>query len=106
VDDILRKSHPSCECEVEQSVMAPSNDLIAAMQIVARHHNLCALNMLVCAHVLVRYMRDVVSDHPDHEQLNVEASRLADDVYSFSQSYVETHHGEITTLSNRRGRPC
>lgn len=86
--------------------MRPTNDLINAMQIVSRHHNLCAMNMLVCAHILVRYMRDVLSDHPDAEMINTEASRLAEDVYTYSQSYVEQHYGEITSLSSKRGRPC
>ncbi len=106
MDDDIRRSHPSCHCENEQNVMAPANDLIVMMQYVGRKHNICALNMLVCAHILVRYMRDVVSDDPAHEQMNVEASRLADDIYTFSQSYVEKNYGGITTLSNRRGKPC
>lgn len=86
--------------------MAPTNDMIAALQVVGREYGLCALNVLVCAHILVRYMRDVISDDPGHEQLNVEASRLADDIYSFSQSYVEKTHGAKTSLSSKRGRPC
>lgn len=72
----------------------------------SKENNLCALNALVCAHLLVVYLRDVISDDPDAVKLNTEAARKAEDIYQYSQAHVEKVHGAKTTLSSKRGKLC
>jgi len=103
VDD---QRHPRCECEEPQMIMRAANDMLAALSIVGREHNLCALSALVCAHVLVVYMRDVISGDPDPDLSNAEAARKAEDLYQYSQAYVEQKYGLRTTLNSKRGKLC
>lgn len=100
------QKHPSCDCEHHQPVIRAGNDVLAALSIFGREHGLCALNALVCAHLLVVYMRDVISDDPDAERHNAEAARKAEDIYQYSQSHIEQNYGLRTTLSSKRGKLC
>jgi hypothetical protein len=103
VDD---QKHPSCDCEQHQAVIRAGNDILAALSYLGREHGLCALNALVCAHILVVYMRDVISSDPDAERMNIEAARKAEDIYHYSQSHIEQKYGLRTTLSSKRGKLC
>jgi len=87
-------------------VMRAANDILAALNVFGREHNLCALNALVCAHLMVVYMRDVISSDPDAERLNTEAARKAEDMYQYSQAYIEQKYGLRTTLTSKRGKLC
>lgn len=100
------QKHPSCECEHEQRVIRCANDFLAVLSIVTRDEKLCALNALVCAHLLVVYLKDVISDDPEAELLNKQAAAKAEDIYVYSQAHLEQNYGVKTSLSNKRGRMC
>lgn len=100
------QKHPSCDCADNQPVIRTANDLLAFLSMSSRDNRLCALNALVCAHLLVVYMQDVISDDPDAVKLNTEAARKAEDIYNYSQVHVEQTYGVKTTLSSKRGKLC
>jgi hypothetical protein len=100
------QKHPACDCTNDQNVIRTSNDLLALLSIMAKDNRLCALNALVCAHLLVVYLKDVISDDPEAELLNKQAAAKAEDIYVYSQAHVEHTYNVRTTLSNKRGKLC
>lgn len=100
------QSHPACECGDDQKVIRTANDVLSALSVLSRSNQICSLNMLVCAHLLVVYMRDAISDDPKANELNRQASAKAQDIYDYSQAHVEQTYGVRTTLSNKRGKLC